>query len=824
MQRISIKGDATLHTKAQLISRIKPAWPFAVLLGTLFAIFWPILFGGYTLYPSDILHELFLPFSVSHSGTNVQVTSIIDYIGGYYPQRYFLQQSLRAGSLSLWNPYIYGGHPAFASNGSMPSLDPFNLLLLIPDLPAALAWRTFAQLCVSAILMYFYLKHLHLRDAAAIIGGLAFTLNSMYYANIFDWALGGFLWLPLVLLLMDKALETRRVTFMLLAGSSLGVCLLSSPLQPMAYITFIIVSVHGLRFLFIEKRKGGWRYFVPLMIILGVGFLLASIQLLPSAELFLLVRRGGSVSGRTIPQAILATFALITFVFPGLGGQMKDGMLLAQAWGGETQSQGYIGFLPLLLALLAVFCWSDRRKWQWITLALVALVVVLYTPLRSFVYDRFLIVYIFAASVWAAYGADAWLGDHLDQKAVHRVLKVTAGFVVLIAIAVVLGSVVFWIFQEPLMVRAHAFIADFIAGRYLGYNLPLHIQKLDFTIYSLLITSPTMFVPLLIAGGSIWLVYRRLTWTLPLRTLAIVAVALTAVDLGYSAVTHVPFVDLNDYPLFPPAEPMTMLQADPDLFRVAAVFQQTKEPPIISRSMLEPYGLQNIDGSDNVSSPWRLGAMTDVEGQCQYNICINPQLLNVQNVKYVLASKSIELPSEQFALIYDREMRVYQNRLVMPRAFVVHDYEVITEPTALKKRLNSPDFDPGRTVLLEEEPQIQAVGSSSAGNTDVMIVNYQPQQVDLHVNIASPGILVLTDTYYPGWVARVDGIPTRVLRANFGMRAVSLTAGEHSVGFSFEPLTFQLGLLLSISTFVCVITIIVIDSVRKNRWMTSSYL
>jgi len=97
MQRDSVKERLRYISKSQMIMRIKKAWPIAVMLGTLLIIFWPILFGDHTLYPSDIMHELFLPFSASRSGTNIQVTSILDYISGYFPMRYFLQQSLTSG-------------------------------------------------------------------------------------------------------------------------------------------------------------------------------------------------------------------------------------------------------------------------------------------------------------------------------------------------------------------------------------------------------------------------------------------------------------------------------------------------------------------------------------------------------------------------------------------------------------------------------------------------------------------------------------------------------------------------------------------------------
>ena len=797
--------------------RIKKAGPFAVVLGTLIIIFWPILLGNYTLYPSDILHELFLPFSASRSGTNVQVTSIIDYISGYYPMRHFLQQSLRSGSLPLWNPYIFGGHPAFASNGAMPSSDLFNIFLLLPNLPVALAWRTFLQLCASAIFMYIFLRHLHLRKIASLIGALAYTLNSMYYANIFDWALGGFLWLPLVLLLTDKAVETRRVKSVMFAGLSFGVCLLSSPLQPMAYIIFIFIGFYSLRFLFTEHRITKGSYFAILASILGLGLLLACVQLLPSAELFYLVGRGGAVSARTIPQAILATIALITFIFPAFGGQMKGGMLLAQAWGGETHSQGYIGFLPILLALIAVFCWPDRRKKPLIILALAAVLIALYTPLRSFVYDRFLLVYIFSTSMLAAYGTDAWLRGLLNQKSVHRLLKLAKYFLGFIAFSVLLGSVIFWIFEKSLREYAHTYLANFISGRFLGYNIPLHIQKLDTTINSLLITNPRMFIPLLIAIISVWLLYLSAKSGIPSKPISFVAVVLVVLDLGFSAVTHIPLIDIHKYPLFPTREPITLIKKDQDLFHVATLFRTGREAPIIYRSMLEPYGLQNIDGSDNVSSPWSLMNMVYKYGDCEYNICTDSQFLNLQNVKYLLTSNSIELPSEQFELIYNKEIKVYQNRQVMPRAYLLYSYEVIADTKELKEKLNSPDFNYKKIVLLEENPQIRMNRVMNTNNAQVKIVNYKPQLVDIHVSSSSPGFLLLADTYYPGWTATVDGKPTKVLRANFSMRAVSIPSGDHRVRFAFKPTTFRLGLLISACIFIFVLVSIVIDMARKPK-------
>ena len=88
----------------------------------------------------------------------------------------------------------------------------------------------------------------------------------------------------------------------------------------------------------------------------------------------------------------------------------------------------------------------------------------------------------------------------------------------------------------------------------------------------------------------------------------------------------------------------------------------------------------------------------------------------------------------------------------------------------------------------------------SANDAQVKVVSYQPQQVDLQVSLSSPGLLVLADTYFPGWTATIDGELTKLLRADFGMRAMQIPAGNHAVRFSFAPLTFRVGLFVTLGT------------------------
>lgn len=84
----------------------------------------------------------------------------------------------------------------------------------------------------------------------------------------------------------------------------------------------------------------------------------------------------------------------------------------------------------------------------------------------------------------------------------------------------------------------------------------------------------------------------------------------------------------------------------------------------------------------------------------------------------------------------------------------------------------------------------------------VRIDSYEPNRIDLTVSTNALDTLVLSDTYYPGWIARIDGKETEVRRANHAMRAVSIPAGNHTVTFSYEPLSVRLGFAITVISLV----------------------
>ena len=799
----------------------RAAAPILFLAGILLITFWPILFQGYTLYPSDLLHELYLPFAAGKTGTNVQVTSIVDHIDEYYSMYWFKWYSFHQGELPLWNPYVRGGHPAFASWGTTTTLNPFNILLLLPDLPTALAWRTFLQVMTCALFMYIYLCHLGLRPSASIAGSLGYTLNSMFWANIFDWSLSGFLWLPLILLLLDRAFEHRSLSRTALAGLVLGVGLLSSPLQIYFYICFTLAALYGLRWLILERSLSQLRdYLVYGLIAVAIGIGLSAVQLLPAMELIGESMRQlgeGGQEVRTPLETLIATGALITFVFPNLGGRIKDAMMVAQAWGGTAHWQGYIGLLPFLLAVLATIAGRDRRRWPFVVLAVLVVILVVFTPLVDYLYERFFLVYIFCMSVLAAFGAEAVASTQLDARQTRVVLRIVTGLFMVIALLYVMTSVALWAFGPVLVPKAENYMLSLLPGRYFGNNAALYLAKMHNYLKDLTLISPNAIVPLAVAFGALWLVRRRVDGLLSSMTFGLLAIGLIALDMSFATLTHVPLVDTHKFPLFPQHPAIEVIQRDPGSFRVIGLRQAGREPPVMDGCTLSPYGLQVVTCHDNLT-PEGPASLALQPGGMDLDPPLDLNMADLLNIKYVMTGPQTELPPEHFERIYDREVRVYENLQVMPRAFFVEDFEVVSNSSVAMAELHSSALDPRQVVLLEQAPEgmmSRSVRETEGGQPEVSVLSYRPQEVLIRVKSTNDGFLVLSDTYYPGWKVTVDGQPSPILRANGVMRAVFVNAGEHWVRFAFEPSTFRAGLLISISAAVLVTILVVIGFLRR---------
>jgi len=144
-------------------------------------------------------------------------------------------------------------------------------------------------------------------------------------------------------------------------------------------------------------------------------------------------------------------------------------------------------------------------------------------------------------------------------------------------------------------------------------------------------------------------------------------------------------------------------------------------------------------------------------------------------------------------------VKIWENPNVMPRAFVVHQAENVSDEQTLV-RLQDPDFRPDQVVLLSDgKPSGQADGLS---RDKVVITLYEPERVSVQVEANQAGYLVLADSWYPGWIASVDGQSSPIYRADYIFRAVALPPGQHAVVFEYRPMTFLWGALITLSSLV----------------------
>ena len=159
---------------------------------------------------------------------------------------------------------------------------------------------------------------------------------------------------------------------------------------------------------------------------------------------------------------------------------------------------------------------------------------------------------------------------------------------------------------------------------------------------------------------------------------------------------------------------------------------------------------------------------------------------------------------------------VYENRRVLPRAWLTYGVEIQPDAGERIKRLYDPTFYIGGVALLSEPLPASSVlpGSQVSASDSATITRYEPEHVEVKTVSGSASLLVLSDLAYAGWEAEVDGRAAPILTADHALRAVFLPAGEHIVRFAYRPLSFTLGAIISLLSLVA---IALLGWPRRNR-------
>lgn len=196
-----------------------------------------------------------------------------------------------------------------------------------------------------------------------------------------------------------------------------------------------------------------------------------------------------------------------------------------------------------------------------------------------------------------------------------------------------------------------------------------------------------------------------------------------------------------------------------------------------------------------------------ISGLCYFK-SLDSRLIDLANIKYILSERRIE--NEGFYLVYDKEFKIYQNKNVLPRAFFVPKARLIKDAKELLNFMQGKGFDPAKEVILEDEFSLRQENENLIlPDTQVHIEKYEPGLVLVDISANQNGWLVLSDSHYPGWKAFVDNKVTQIYKADYIFRAVAVDKGKHRVMFVYSPVSFKIGLTITICTIIIVLVLVI---------------
>ncbi len=189
---------------------------------------------------------------------------------------------------------------------------------------------------------------------------------------------------------------------------------------------------------------------------------------------------------------------------------------------------------------------------------------------------------------------------------------------------------------------------------------------------------------------------------------------------------------------------------------------------------------------------------------------------NIQ-LKTSESKEKLEKFNKRFELVYDKEIKIYKNTEAFPRVFVVHNAEVINNEQEVLKRLDNFDFDLRNSIIIEKDAPLEFKNEKVIDNSTANITRYEFNSLTIGANMENDGFVVLSDTYYPGWKAFIDNKETDIYQADYLLRAVYVNKGSHNIVFKYEPVSFSVGLLLSITTVISIFGYFGLSYFRKKQ-------
>jgi hypothetical protein len=252
-------------------------------------------------------------------------------------------------------------------------------------------------------------------------------------------------------------------------------------------------------------------------------------------------------------------------------------------------------------------------------------------------------------------------------------------------------------------------------------------------------------------------------------------------------------------------EALAFLQEDPNHFRVEVttdVWHAWQPNTALLNNLYDAWGLYNPLTLADTTLYWSAVAP---RSSGRYNFL---------GIKYIIAGKGGAPADGDIVPVFDQDpqINIYLNQNTLAPVQFVGQAEVVANHDAAWEAIHAEDFDPSVQVILEGGRPLDTQPTSN-----LAILQYDLHTVTIAVDTDQPGYLVLSDAYYPGWRATVDGQPEVIQQANYAFRAVYVPAGQHTVQFVFDPAIWKIGLAVSGITVLVLIAWAVWGWRREKR-------
>ena len=713
----------------------------------------------------------------------LQTFVVRDYGFYSYPTAFFQQECFRHGELPFWDPYSNCGTPFLAQWNTMPLYPPALIYLALP-LTWSLSFFCLLHLWFAGFGMYQLARRWTNNNFAAAFAGVAFSFNGLTL-NLLMWPshIATLSWMPWVVLAVEAAWREGGRKIVLAAMVS-GMQMLAGGPETI-FLTWIFLLILWIQQFVVgggdasspkysatessQPRAGMlWRF--PAIVALVI--LLAAAQLLPFLDLAAHSQRE---TGFADARWSMPAWGWMNFLVPMAFGSTRDMGVFFQ-YGQNWTSSYYLGIGTLWLALLAIWTVRNRRVWLLGACATVALLFAfgehtpVYPALRRIIPQLSLITYpvkfvllvAFIAPLLAAFGLAAML-ERTDFA--RRIIFLGATLLALI------GGILFWAWRFPM------------PGDDVHATLLNGLSRAGF-----LLATGTALLILASRGG---VALRRVA---PLLLLAVA---------WLDVLTHEP----TQNPAAPPsvytfgrAREKLAMNPQPALGGSRAMLTPMAEWQFVHSAISSPQNNFLIGRLCYGANCNLLDAVPKVDGFFSLAPRENDDVLS-----FFYTRTNADLPGlEDFMGVSQisapDQIYHWQSRSNFLPLVTAGQKPVFLDDDETLRALTQPDFDGSKIVFLPPEDK-SAVTVSNQTDAKILGSKFGNQTVDIEVEAAAPSLVVVAQTYYHNWHARLDGSGGReplLLRANHAFQAIEIPAGKHQIHFYYEDRAFEAGAAVSI--------------------------